>query len=177
MRDVIRQGSTIPPALLRAVERSVRPHQEARRPLRRPAPLSNADALPFGSPETYIRSTSEAAILRRSCQGTRRRQAGHRPAAAFCCRERNSRPTAVLHVAQIGARNLPFSGENNGAQRVATHPHSPVSNVSAHTASSSSTLPLASRRSSVSASRTASSAASSSAHRRCVSGRHHAARA
>ncbi len=48
--------------------------------------------------------------------------------------------------------------KNNGAQCVAPHPHPPVSNVSAQTASSSSALPLASRRSSVSASRTASSA-------------------
>ena len=83
------------------------------------------------------------------------------------------RPTTVRHVAQIGARNLPFSGENNGAQRVAAHPHPPVSNVSAQTASSSSALPLASRRSSVFASTTVSSAASSSAHRRCVYGRPH----
>ena len=109
--------------------------------------------------------------------------------AATCrradCRQRllsqavkwNSRPTAVLHVAQFGARNLPFSGGNNGAQRVAAHPRPPVSNVSEHTASSSSALPSASNRSSVSASRTASSSARSSAHRRCMSGPHPAARA
>ena len=129
-----------------------------------------------GRSPSMPRNRSSSTAVAHVCQAAiQTRSRPHRQLPSIA--NRRCRPTAVLHVAQIGARNLPFSGENNGAQRVAAHPHPPVSNVSAHTASSSSALPLASRRSSVSASRTVSSSASSSAHRRCRSAPHPAARA